>query len=311
MLKILLIVTAWLATVSVALARPGIPNEFFSTENDGDRNVQFFSNSPSRFEVHGIMATGSQCSLYFATDIELLRHVAIKVYHDESTDDDAAHEGKLLAQVDSPYVVKVFGSGKHMKRRYIILEWIETTYPAWQRQTLPTVANLGIAVSQVAEGVEALHEQDITHLDLKPSNVLMFNRPEGWVPKIIDLGLARWALHPPSFVGGTSRYMSPEQARMGETDARTDVFLLGSLLYDGLTGKAPYAAATSAESKALALNCEFNRRRPSNVPSGIWDDVILRAMACDPSKRFPSAIALAIKLREEAQKLAVEAGLNK
>jgi serine/threonine-protein kinase len=148
------------------------------------------------------------------------------------------------------------------------------------------------------------HERGIIHRDLKPENVFLHVEPDGEVvPKLLDFGISknlRYCAPPITIVGGvvgTPMYMSPEQMRGDEIDARSDVFCAGVLVYTCLTGRSPFVYDESAGSSRRIL--ELRRSRPKQIPPSLWA-IVARALERDPDDRYPTAAALATALRSTA-----------
>jgi serine/threonine protein kinase len=221
------------------------------------------------------LGAGGMGVVYRAEDTHLNRQVAIKVLPDIFTGDPERlacfeREAKLLASLNHPNIAAIHGLEEDGGKRFLVLELIEGATLAERLHTGPLSVDEALQVCrQIAEGLEEAHEKGIIHRDLKPANVKV--TPEGKV-KILDFGLAR-ALREqtpaaadlshsptiteemtrPGVVLGTAAYMSPEQARGKAADKRADIWAFGCVLYECLTGKAPFKGETVTETMAKIL----------------------------------------------------------
>jgi len=232
------------------------------------------------YEVTALIGEGGMGQVYRATDTNLGRRVAIKVLPDAFAADPERlarfeREAKTLASLNHPNIAQIYGLEKADGIRALVMELVEgpTLADRIAQGPIPIDEALPIA-KQIAEAVEAAHEQDIIHRDLKPANVKV--RPDGTV-KVLDFGLAK-ALAPMSpkavdatasptitspammtGVGvllGTAAYMSPEQARGKAVDKRADIWAFGCVLYEMLTGNRPFQGEDVGETLAAVLKTE-------------------------------------------------------
>ncbi|MBL9076374.1 MAG: serine/threonine protein kinase [Planctomycetes bacterium] len=253
----------------------------------------------------------------------VVRDVAVKVLRpgagDQQTLRRFAAERQLLATLNHPSITQVFDAGELPDGRpFFVMEHVDgVPIRAWSdANALACEARLRLFV-QVCRGIAHAHSRGIVHRDLKPANVLVTDRGDGPLPKIIDFGIAK-ALHATETgavqhtaagrVVGTPGYMSPEQAagRAAEVDARADVFALGVMLYELLTGTLPWtdgAAATDTEpirpSRRVTTSVAANpaptaptARQLVAQLRGDLDWITLKALARDPRDRYPSVAAL-------------------
>jgi formylglycine-generating enzyme required for sulfatase activity/tRNA A-37 threonylcarbamoyl transferase component Bud32/mono/diheme cytochrome c family protein len=261
------------------------------------------------FELLEEIAAGGMGVVYKARQKSLNRIVALKMISKERSQDADARarfrdEAKFAAQFDHPNIVGVYETGEYAGRPYYTLEFISGGTLAEARKTRPwTPRAAARLVAQLADAMDYAHQKDIVHRDLKPANILL---KEDGTPKITDFGLSKQlqadaaGLTCPGDRLGTPAYMSPEQAK-GELKAigpRTDVFGLGAILYDLLTGQAPFQGDTVEEvmKQAKAGQVCPPRQLRARVPAAL-ERICLRAMEADPQKRYPSAAALGRDLR--------------
>lgn len=258
-----------------------------------------------RYRLERPIGSGGMATVWRAVDEDTGQAVAVKLMHPRVQDDPDLllrfrREADVVTRLDHPCIVRLLdqdaGAGDGP---YIVFELVEgTTLKALIRQRghLPPAEAASIA-SQVARGLELAHRSGIVHRDIKSHNVLV---TEGGVAMLTDFGIARLldgmqdGLTRTGTVLGTSDYLAPEQARGLPVDGRTDVYALGIVLYESLTGELPFPADTPM---AVALR---QVRDPMPDPRAVRPDVpaylaaiVLRACEKDPDARFASALDMA------------------
>ncbi len=250
-----------------------------------------------RYEVEALVGSGGMASVYRAHDRLLERRVALKILHDQfARNEDAVarfrREARAVAQLTHPNIVTVIDRGEDDGRPFIVFEYVDgvNLKQVLERDgALPVATVLDLAV-QVARALEAAHQRGVVHRDVKPQNVLIGD--EG-PPKVTDFGIARArgvdGLTLTGTVMGTGDYMPPEQARGEPAGEAGDVYSLGAMLYELLTGEVPYEGENPV---AVAMRHvrdpvpSVAARRP-DVPPRL-DALVRRALAKEPEQRFGS-----------------------
>lgn len=263
----------------------------------------------SRYEVSGRLGAGGMGEVFRAWDPRLGRFVALKFLasSDPETIERFGREARAQARVDHPAICKVFEVGEVAGRHYIAMQEIHGVTldrAAGRHLTLEQKVQL---VREIAEAMHAAHRMGLIHRDLKPGNILVEKAEDGSLrPFVVDFGIARDQQAPPGaptisgMIFGTIGYISPEQARgrFDEIDRRTDVYNLGTILYELVCGRHPYEFLDIIESLARLQTEEPPppRRFKPLLPADL-ETVILKAMERDPARRYESARALAEDLR--------------
>lgn len=252
-----------------------------------------------RYEVREEIGKGGMAHVFKAWDNMLNRNVAIKILKEEFKDDREFVrrfnvEAQAAARISDNHVVAIYDVGFEDGLYYIVMEHIEgTTLKKYisEKGKLPWREAAGYA-AQICSGLEAAHKNNVVHRDIKPQNIII--TPDG-VLKVTDFGIAR-ASNSQSTVTtgnnaiGTVHYLSPEQARGGYTDERTDIYSLGVVLYEMLTGRLPFV-----DESPVAVAIKHIQEAPTpvreidpNIPVGM-EQIILRAMNKEKDSRYPKA----------------------
>jgi serine/threonine-protein kinase len=258
-----------------------------------------------RYHVEAPLGHGGMALVVRARDDELDRPVAIKLL-DEHLARDASvrtrflREARLSARLAHPNVVQVFDAGEEDGRAYIVMECVDGRTLAdvlAQRGRLPWPEAVRLAL-QACAALDHAHRAGLVHRDVKPQNLLL--RADGTL-KIADFGIARAAeqtrLTQAGTILGTAAYLSPEQAAGEEVTSAADVYSLGAVLYELLTGRTPYTFETLAElaHRQAAEPIESIGDLAPDVPTAV-EDVVMRCLARDPAYRPGSAAEVAKKL---------------
>ena len=286
------------------------------------------------YEIAGTLGEGGMGKVYLAEDGRLGRRVALKLLPasfvaDEDRVRRFEQEARAASALNHPNILTIHEIGDDEGLRFIATEYVEgvTLREHLGRGALRLQEILDIAV-QLAAALTAAHAARVVHRDVKPENVMV--RPDGYV-KILDFGLAKpvardsvfgssdsdsrahalVATHP-GMIMGTARYMSPEQARGLEVDARTDVWSLGVVLYECIAGRAPFEGPTNSDVMAAVLNREPAplAGRAHGVPAEL-ERIVAKSLAKDREERYQTIKDLAIDLRRLKQRLEFEAEMSR
>jgi len=258
-----------------------------------------------RYRLLELLGQGGMATIYRANDAQLGRDVAVKLLRPQyGRDPDFLarfrDEARSVAQLSHPNIVAVFDYGEDTSGPYIVMELVEgEDLASIVRDTGPLPPRQAARIAaEIARALHAAHGRGIVHRDVKPSNVLVSR--DGRV-KVADFGIARALaesqLTLPGTTLGSVHYFSPEQARGEPATAASDVYALGIVLFECLTGQRPFSGDGAA---AVAMaRLQGPPPRPSDVRSSVppaLDAIVARAMAPDPAARFASAASMASAL---------------
>jgi formylglycine-generating enzyme required for sulfatase activity len=261
------------------------------------------------FELAAEIGRGGMGIVYRARQISLDRIVALKVMlrADATIASRLRREARALAQVDSAHVVRAYTAGVHRNQPYLVMEYVEGTdlsrklKDGWQ----PTPDEAIALIVQAARGLSAAARHGIIHRDIKPGNMMI--GADG-VLKLTDFGLAHMAddeqLTHSGTVIGTTHYTSPEQGRGGVCDPRSDIYSLGVVLYQLLTGQLPFTGETS--SAVIYQHIHAYPKSPRRLASGIsrgHERIVMKCLRKSPSDRYQSADELIAECEALAQGL--------
>ena len=253
-----------------------------------------------RYEMVKPIATGGMAQVWEATDRVLGRRVAVKVLHAHLADDAAfvdrfRREAVSAARLVHPSIVSIYDTVSSDGYEAIVMELVEGTTLRTRLDDGPLDPGDAREIgAQVADALGAAHKAGLIHRDIKPANILLCDEKR---VKVADFGIAKVAEGSDTTAEGTmlgtAKYLAPEQVEGKPVDARSDVYGLGVVLYEMVTGRPPFLADTDAATALARLH--QTPQRPSAVGNGVppgLDDVIMRALARAPADRFGSAADL-------------------
>jgi eukaryotic-like serine/threonine-protein kinase len=256
-----------------------------------------------RYRILRKLGSGGMANVYLAEDEELGRRVAIKILNDRHANDDQfverfRREAKNAAGLSHPNIVSIYDRGEAEGTYYIAMEYLEGRSLKERivaEGPLPIASAIEI-VRQILRAVGFAHRRQIVHRDIKPHNVLLVQDGPGDGDerfKVTDFGISRTATSQMTEAGsivGTAQYLSPEQARGAPVDQRSDIYSVGIVLYELLTGQLPFTGETPLEiaMKHLSEIPKAPSELRPEIPTDL-DMIVLRALAKDPADRFESA----------------------
>ena len=268
------------------------------------------------YRIEGVAARSGMASIFRATDVRTGRPVAIKVPHPEMESDPVFferfhREEEIGKAMDHPGVMKVIAEDGR-SQVYMVMEWVEGRLLRQvlnEQRKLPPERAVGIAL-RILEALEYLHSHGVVHRDLKPENIMLDSEDR---IKLIDFGIAaktgarRLTFAKLSQTLGTPDYISPEQVKGKRGDARSDLYAVGVMLYEMLTGKAPFTGPNAfVIMNDRLLNSPVPPREIDPTISPQLQEIIYRALERDPSKRYASAREFAWDLEHQDQVGAAE-----
>jgi len=284
-----------------------------------------------RYEIRSKIGAGGMGEVYLAQDTELDRMVAIKILPEALASDPQrlqrfVQEAKAASALNHPHILTIHEIGTTANSRFIATEFIDG-------ETLRQHVNAGMKLSDILEtaiqicgALSAAHSAGIIHRDIKPENIMV--RRDGYI-KVLDFGLAKLTEPRGSTtdteaptkamvntgagtVMGTANYMSPEQAKGTHVDARTDLWSLGAVLYEMITGRVPFHGETPTETVSLILQKEAAplTRFTNEVPAEL-ERIVTKALTKDREERYQTAKDLLIDLRNLKRKIEVDAEIER
>lgn len=248
-----------------------------------------------RYEILSLIGGGGMSHVYLAHDVILGRDVAIKILRYDFTNEEELHrrfqrEALSATSLTHPNIVNVYDVGEDRDTHYIVMEYVKgKTLKQYIQEFSPLSPAKSVQImKQLTSAIAQAHENGIIHRDIKPQNILMDD--EGNV-KVTDFGIAT-TLNATSYtqtnsVMGTVHYLSPEQARGGIATKKSDIYSLGIVLYELLTGELPFSgeSAVSIALKHLQAETPSIRALDASIPQAL-ENVVLKATAKDPNHRY-------------------------
>ncbi|MFT3890329.1 MAG: WD40 repeat domain-containing serine/threonine protein kinase [Anaerolineales bacterium] len=266
-----------------------------------------------RYEIKSELGRGGMATVYHGYDPRFEREVAVKVLPPELLHADPQfrlrfdREAKIIAQLEHPSIVPVYDVGEENNQPYFVMRYMGGgSLTDRIKASTFTVEQATKILEQIAPGLDEAHSKGIIHRDFKPSNILFDNKG---VPYISDFGIAKITQSANTMTGsaivGTPAYMAPEQAQGTAIDGRADIYALGIILYEMLTGKQPYEADTpmGVAIKHITDPVPHILDANPNLPYEI-EEIIQKAMAKDRDDRYSTAHEMVDALREVARDIA-------
>ncbi len=251
-----------------------------------------------RYEITELIGVGGMADVYKATDVLEDRTVAVKILKNEFADNEDfvrrfRNESKAIAVLSHPNIVKIFDVGFTDKIQFIVMEYIDgiTLKEFMEQQGVLKWKDTVHFIIQILRALQHAHDRGIVHRDIKPQNIMLF--PDGTI-KVMDFGIARFAREEGKTISdkaiGSVHYISPEQARGDVTDEKSDIYSVGVMMYEMLTGVKPFDADNPVSVALMHMQNEPRQLREINdsIPEGL-EEIVIRAMQKDASKRYQSA----------------------
>jgi serine/threonine protein kinase len=265
-----------------------------------------------RYEIKSELGRGGMATVYHGYDPRFEREVAVKVLPPELLHADPQfrvrfeREAKIIAQLEHPSIVPVYDVGEENNQPYFVMRFMGGgSLTDRIKAGMFTVGQATKILEQIAPGLDEAHSKGIIHRDFKPSNILFDNKG---APYISDFGIAKMTQSAGTVTGsaiiGTPAYMAPEQAQGINVDGRADIYALGIILYEMLTGKQPYEADTpmGVAIKHITDPVPHILDANPNLPYEI-EEIIQKAMAKDREERFSTAQEMVDALREVTREI--------
>ncbi len=288
-------------------------------ENDPLVGTEFVG----KYLIKQVLGRGGMGAVYLAEHQLMRRKVAIKVLLTRMLDDDSSrkrfeHEARIASQLSHPNAVTLFDFGVEAGLPYLVMEFVEgsTLKKLLKEEGALSVSRTVALLTQLEGALSQAHRMGIVHRDLKPDNIVLTRSDTGEeVPKILDFGISKAVQSSEEFatedtgltqtgmVVGTPRYLAPEQARGEKVDQRTDVYSLGIMTYEMLSGKAPFSEGTVLEVIAQHLHTEAPKLSDvaKDVPPKVTA-IVASALAKDPADRPQTVAEYVSALREASLK---------
>lgn len=251
-----------------------------------------------RYEIHELIGVGGMANVYRCNDTIDDREVAVKILKDEYLNNDEfirrfKNESKAIAMLSHPNIVKVYDVSFGDMIQYIVMEYIDgiTLKEYIDQQGIIEWKDALHLTTQVLKALQHAHECGIVHRDIKPQNIMLLQ--DGTI-KVTDFGIARFSDKSTRTMTeqaiGSVHYIAPEQARGDVTDGKTDIYSVGVMLYEMLTGKLPFDGDSAVTVALMQLQSDPKRPREVNpgIPIGL-EQITMKAMQKQPADRYTSA----------------------
>ncbi len=251
-----------------------------------------------RYEVLQLVGVGGMANVYKARDVIDERLVAVKVLREEYASNEEfvrrfKNESKAIAALNHPNIVKVYDVSFSDKMQSIVMEYIDgiTLKDYIDQQKIIRWKEAVHFTVQILRALQHAHDKGIVHRDIKPQNIMLLQ--DGTI-KVMDFGIARFARSQIATITdkaiGSVHYISPEQARGEKTDEKTDLYSVGVMLFEMLTGQLPFTADSAVSVAIQQIQSKPKRPRELNpsIPEGL-EQITMKAMQKDPARRYQSA----------------------
>ncbi|MDE6781523.1 MAG: Stk1 family PASTA domain-containing Ser/Thr kinase [Ruminococcus sp.] len=250
-----------------------------------------------RYEITELIGVGGMAEVYKGVDVMDHKDVAIKILKKEYAENEDflrrfRNESKAIAVLSHPNIVKIYDVGFSEKVQYIVMEYIDgiTLKEYIEEERVLTWKDTVHFVIQILRALQHAHDKGIVHRDIKPQNIMMFT--DGTI-KVMDFGIAKFAREEGKTATdqaiGSVHYISPEQAGGDVTDAKSDIYSVGAMMYEMLTGSKPFDSDNPVAIAVMHMQDIPERPRALNpdIPDGL-EEIVLRAMEKSPADRYQS-----------------------
>lgn len=250
-----------------------------------------------RYEITELIGEGGMAEVYKGVDVIDNKSVAIKILKKEYAENEEflrrfRNESKAIAVLSHPNIVRIYDVGFSEQLQYIVMEYIEgiTLKEYIEEEQVLTWKDTVHFVIQILRALQHAHDKGIVHRDIKPQNIMMFD--DGTI-KVMDFGIAKFAREEGKTATdqaiGSVHYISPEQAGGNVTDAKSDIYSVGAMMYEMLTGQKPFDSDNPVSIAVMHIHDIPERPRAINpdIPDGL-EEIVLRAMEKDPLDRYQS-----------------------
>lgn len=254
-----------------------------------------------RYEIRELIGVGGMANVYHCYDTIDAREVAIKILKDEFLDNQDfirrfKNESKAIAVLNHPNIVRVYDVSFGDMIQYIVMEYIDgiTLKEYIDMQGVLDWKEIVHLTTQILKALQHAHENGIVHRDIKPHNIMLLQ--DGTI-KVTDFGIARFSSNATRTMTeqaiGSVHYIAPEQARGEKTDGKTDIYSVGVMMYEMLTGTLPFDADSAVSVALMQLQAKARRPREINpdIPEGL-EEITMKAMQKNPDDRYLSAVEM-------------------
>lgn len=251
-----------------------------------------------RYEIQKRIGVGGMADVYMAYDIEESREVAVKILKNEFINNDEflrrfKNESKAVSMLSHPNIVKILDVGFNDDVRFIVMEYIDgiTLRDYIEKEGRVDWKEASHLIIQILRALQHAHDRGIIHRDIKPQNIMMF---EDGTIKVMDFGIAKFTyelgITATAQTIGSVHYISPEQACGKPIDGKSDIYSVGILMYEMLTGKKPFDTDNPVTVALMQMQnkAELPRNINPNIPEGM-EEIVLKAIEKDPDNRYQSA----------------------